>query len=261
MYCFYMWAATQIILESFPISSSGHSALLAFWCPLPHYLLMAKPFITYVNYALHMPTAIIICLFFIREWSFPFIHFRRCWKIILKISGLTALASMVTVVGYGITSLIQKIMLPLPISFAITGVILLSLRWCPRGDAKWNTPKAIVLGVIQAFAFVPGISRLACTYVASRWMGISVRRAFQISLLIQWPLILSASIYSCILLRTSMSELLNIPFVWVMLSACVIAYAGLYLVSKMVKKKILWWWGAYMLLPITVSLITGVLHA
>ncbi len=261
MYCFYIWAAAQIILESFPISSSGHNALLAFWCPLPYDLLMSKPFITYIDYALHLPTAIIICLFFIKEWSVPFIYFRRCWKIILKISCLTALASVVTVLGYGISSVFQKTMFPLPISFAITGLTLLSLRWCPRGGAKWDIPKAIILGMIQAFAFVPGISRLACTYVASRWMGIPARRAFQISFLIQWPLILSASCYSCFLLHAPISELLNLPFVLVMLSACVIAYAGLYLVSQMVKKKILWWWSAYMLLPITVSLITGVLHA
>lgn len=266
MFCFYLWSAAQIILESFPISSSGHLKLLSFYCPLTEHPFMGEPFITFVEYALHSVTALVVLLFFLPVWSFPFIHIKRCWKLIIKISCLTALSTSVTVAGYGAVSS-AKSMLPqqswivLLCGFCITSLMLFSLLWCPRGNSKWNISKACMLGFIQLFAFIPGISRLASTYVVARWLGIPARRAFEISFLIQWPLIVCASVYSNFVLYTSGIQLLNLSLVWVMLGAGMMAYIGLMVVSLMVKKRVMWWWSVYVLLPITMSFIIGVLHA
>jgi undecaprenyl pyrophosphate phosphatase UppP len=231
------------------------------WCPLKESFLFPEQLFDYFEYALHLPTALILCTFFIHEWLWPFLHFKRCWFLVLKISSLTALSSIVTLSGYAILSMMPTVLLPLPIGFALTACALLSLRWCKEGYATWDISKAILLGLVQACAFMPGISRFGCTYVASRWMGISARRSFQISFLIQWPLIFLASVYSCFILHNQVMELLIMPFVLVMMSACVVAYIGLYLVSQMIKKKMMWCWAIYLLFPIMVCLITGVLHA
>jgi undecaprenyl-diphosphatase len=265
MFCFYLWAAAQIILESFPISSSGHVALLSFVCPVDSTFSTYIYVREYIGYVLHLPTAIVVAIFFAPQWSFPFIHIKRCWKLVLKISWYTALATTVTLIGYGL-SIAQggalKMSLPLPVSFFITACCLWSLRWCKNDTyEKLDSLKVIVLGAVQALAFVPGISRFAITYVVARWMRLPARRAFEVSFLIQWPLIMCAALYSVYVLYRPSIELLNLPFVLVMLGASIMAYAGLCIVSYMVKKRIMWWWGYYMLIPLALSIMLGVMNA
>ena len=82
----------------------------------------------------------------------------------------------------------------LPFGFFITIVALGSLYWCPVRSAqplRWD--KALVIGLVQGIALLPGISRLASVFVATRWLGYNNRQAFEISWMIQVPLIAAAA--------------------------------------------------------------------
>lgn len=260
MICVYLWVIAQIVLESFPVSSSGHVQLLAQICPvlpaLPQQVLSA------FDYALHLPTVCVVALFFRRAWSFPFIHLRRCRRLVFKISAYTASATIVTLAGYGLRSLVPFQIVPLPLGFFITMCSLLSLRRCPEKPyAKLDFKKVLVLGLLQACALSPGISRFAITFVGARRLGIPARRAFEISFLIQWPLIVCASLYGIYVLHADSLELLNPALMCVMLCSSGVAYAGLYMQTYMIQKKIMWRWGIYMCVPLAVIVILGVVNA
>ncbi len=262
MICFYVWTILQIILESFPISSSGHLVLFEHICPagtsLGNSILFYEPIRSYIEYILHIPTAIILCVYFFKQWSFPFKHIDRCFLLILKISAYTALADIITISCYAVRDHYGMFKMPLAVGFAITGCSLYSLRWCSYEGASWTWKKAIILGFVQSIAFVPGASRFGLTYVTTRWMGIAPRRAFQITMLIQWPLIVLASCYSLYTLGSSTYELLNLPYILVMLGATIIAYRALCMVGQMVALQSMWIWSVYMLMPLCISICLSV---
>ena len=259
MICVYLWVIAQIVLESFPVSSSGHAQLLAQFCPLSD---LSQSVLSMFDYALHLPTACIVVIFFRRAWSVPFIHIRRCWRLVLKIIFYTALATSVTLALYGLKFLMPLPTVPLPLGFFVTGCSLLSLRWCSEQPYRSIDMKKIMcLGVLQACAFAPGISRFACTFVGARWLGIPARRAFEISFLIQWPLILCASFYGVYVLSVDSFELLNPILLCVMLCSSGVAYAGLCMQMDMIQKKTMWRWSIYMCVPFIISVILGVVYA
>jgi undecaprenyl-diphosphatase len=255
---FYIWMILQIILESFPISSSGHLVLFERACTA---LLSAGNIVhigllrPYIEYILHIPTAIILCIYFFEQWSFPFKHIRRCFRLIIKIGAYTALADMVTVMCYLMREWYAMPHIPLMVGFFITACSLYSLRWCGTMYSPWTGRKALLLGCAQSIALVPGISRFGITYVVARWTGIAPRRAFQITMLIQFPLLILASSYSMYVLGSLTYELLNMPCILVMLGATVSSYKLFGIVEQMAISRIMWVWSLYMLVPICASMV------
>ena len=262
MICFYIWTMLQIIIESLPISSSGHLMLFEHVCPVGtspgDSILLYEPIQLYIAYILHIPTALLLCIYFFKQWSFPFRHIDRCFVLILKISFYTALADIITICCYAVKEHYGIFKVPLAVGFALTACSLYRLRWCCREDGSWTMQKAIILGFVQAIAFVPGISRFGFAYVAARWMGIAPRRAFQITMLIQWPLIVLASCYSVYTLSSLTYELLNLPYILVMLGATIIAYRALCMVGQLVALRSMWIWSVYMLIPLCISIYLSV---
>ena len=78
----------------------------------------------------------------------------------------------------------------------VTGTFLWSSRAAQgRGSAERPTwVGALVIGVAQAFALVPGISRSGATVVAALWLGIEAREAAAFSFLMAVPAIGGAAV-------------------------------------------------------------------
>jgi undecaprenyl-diphosphatase len=82
------------------------------------------------------------------------------------------------------------------IALLVTGAIL----WSSRGPLQraegvrpgWGT--ALLIGVAQAFALVPGISRSGTTVVAALWLGVEAREAAAFSFLMAVPAIGGAAV-------------------------------------------------------------------
>jgi len=221
---------TQIIVESLPISSSGHVALVG---------LMANRFFgiqntilpDFLDNLLHGTALLAILIVFFKDWFYPikklilaFTQFlfkskplsfsqKKLFAIFTKIIGLVFVADLITSIFYFVIKVIFKKTIfvdsfgnlsPnfLILGFVITMILLLSLRLRnPHGikpnsiDTNFNFRKAVILGAVQGCALLPGISRFASTYVAGCWLNISPRRAFQISFLIHLPLIVAAFLF------------------------------------------------------------------
>jgi len=257
MLFFYVIAAVQIVLESFPVSSSGHLALLKiFACNydvMPHSWRACSDFFLteHGEYLLHLPTIFVSAWFFRTRWLWLVHTLPRCWRIIIKIVLLTCCADVVTSILYGIR-IVTGFTLPLGCGFLITALLLASLVWCPRYVyTSWNVRKALILGFVQGIALMPGISRLAATYVSGRWLGLAEHKALEISFLIQWPLLVAACIRSiyCVHGTGYNTQFLNPVMALVMLVASVGAVYGLHVTAYLSSHNRWWYFACYMSIP------------
>ena len=167
---FYLWNL-HIILESLPISSSGHFELLRKIFGLNKQTAAEK-------YLMHIPTGIIVFLFLIPYYSL--------W---LPLLGSIIIDDTITGLMYLGTKAEQR-RWPLYLGFAISSISLLSLYKAPLGNLNYiSPPVAVCIGLAQALALFPGVSRLTLTTVTGIWFGINPLIAFIFSLACELPLI------------------------------------------------------------------------
>ncbi len=85
---------------------------------------------------------------------------------------------------------------PYAVGFAllVTGAVLFSTRWAlrerPEVHIGWRI--ALLVGIAQAFALIPGISRSGSTVVMALWLGVSPVKAATFSFLMSVPVIAGA---------------------------------------------------------------------
>ncbi len=84
---------------------------------------------------------------------------------------------------------------PLFVSLAllVTGTFLLGTRWIKPHDTRFGVVRAFVIGLAQAFAILPGISRSGATIAAAMYAGVERSEAARFSFLLVLPAILGAT--------------------------------------------------------------------
>jgi undecaprenyl-diphosphatase len=94
------------------------------------------------------------------------------------------------------------------VSFIITGVWLLSTKWSfPRKQINFR--RSFMVGLGQAVAIIPGISRSGSTIATGMLLGFSKEDAARFSFLLSIPTIGGAFIYE--VLSTPMNDVLTAP--------------------------------------------------
>ena len=219
----------QIIGEVFPISSSGHQALLTFvW----QYLTGSypPPMPGYFDHFLHGPMILILIIFFRKRW-YSFLSlivsvFGRLTqpvfvddgifgdvvskkelvltkKFFMLVYGLM-LSNSVTTFCYLVRGYLHKRVLfietpeRLLLGFVITFFMLLVLMLFNPDDhesivpADFSYSQHLFLGLVQGCALLPGSSRFALVYVVARLMGVRPKVAFEYTFLLLFPLICAA---------------------------------------------------------------------
>lgn len=242
----YVITILPILLESFPISSSGHAKLILDWYNHFYYFSYNVP--KNFDHLLHGPIACIVALFFFERWSFLLFHIKRTWPYIIKIIFFGIITELITIICYGLYSCIDCHIYYLPFGFLVTAALLFSLLYCPvkREKKIYTITDAALLGLMQGMALLPGISRFAATFVCARWLGFSDKKSFELSFLIEWPISLAGFFKGLYSLRTNQQlDLLNSNLLFAMLLASIGAWFGFYLVSKIVYKKKLWLFSPY----------------
>lgn len=83
--------------------------------------------------------------------------------------------------------------LAVALGFLLTGTALVSVRFLGAGLATSpSVGQALILGVVQGIAVVPGISRSGSTIAAALWLGVRPDRAFELSMLMSLPAVMGA---------------------------------------------------------------------
>ncbi len=193
-------AVIQGITEFLPISSSGH---LALW-PL---LTGRADQGVIMDVAVHVGTLAAVMLFFRSEIGGIFIG---CTDILrgrlttesARLALLLALATIPAIIfglALKLTDAHQSVRTIEVIGWTtLLGALL--LWWAdrrPEGSAKaeqWSVGQAVMMGLAQALALVPGVSRSGITMTAARWLGYDRVQAARLAMLMAVPIILAAGL-------------------------------------------------------------------
>jgi undecaprenyl-diphosphatase len=184
-------AIVQGVGEFLPISSSGHVVVVAalfdqFGQPLEGKLT--------VNIVLHLGTLLAILAVYWRRVVRLVGQDRRVIGLLLAGSLPAAVVGIIIRQYYGSSlesALVAGFMFP------ATGILLLGAAWAKVGTLtcrELSYWKAISIGMFQAMAIVPGISRSGATIVAGLRCGLSREEAAAFSFLLAIPAIAGAGL-------------------------------------------------------------------
>ena len=199
----------QGIFMFFPVSSTSHMVLLEHLLGIED---PDSPRMVFFNVVVHVGTLISIAVVFRRSlggylgslWrSAMRVWQRECslWESVpLRLALLGLFTVLVTgVIGLVLRRYFQSVFdAPLLISvmLVVTGVLLYftdSVGKRPRGLKQITLWVALVIGVAQALALVPGLSRSGLTITFALFIGVKRRWAAQYSFFVAFPTILAIS--------------------------------------------------------------------
>lgn len=203
-------AVLQGLTEFFPVSSSGHLALAPWlfgWDDFAGRPELQKTF----DVALHLGTLVGAVAYFRRDlWRYGTAALavvfdaerRRAGDVDARMGWLLA-ASAVPGALTGL--LFAGALSALDDTFWLIGVLLivfgLLLAWADRLQGErpaldWRLRDAALMGVGQALALQPGVSRSGVTMTVGRWLGFDRDAAARVSFLMSIPIIAGAGLFS-----------------------------------------------------------------
>lgn len=183
----------QGLTEFLPVSSSGH-------------LVMAQTFLgvpspgVFLEVALHLATLISVMVVYHRKLTELLVGFFRRDPESLRYIGLLVLATLpVVVIGLLFKDAIEAAFdTPYVTGFLllVTGLILFSTTLAKRERTREVPTKthALIMGLAQCFAILPGISRSGSTIAAGLWTGLRGERAAEFSFLMSLPAVAGAAV-------------------------------------------------------------------
>ena len=201
MFQAFILGAVQGLCEFLPVSSSGHLALLQYFFGFE-----TGEEMTAFNLILHFATVISLIIYFRREvfnvlyewfsgwfqksderlpgWSYG-------WAILIAsfFTALIGLPMRKTV------DLISASPMYVGCGLIFTAMVIASVPVISHKHKKNSLLKiAIVVGIAQGIAVLPGVSRSGMTIAASLLMGMGLTGAFKFSFMISIPAILAANL-------------------------------------------------------------------
>lgn len=196
----------QGLTELLPISSSAHLNIIPWmfgWVNQPGFAEAFEGF----DVALHFGTLLAIAIFFFKDWiglikgGFNQVakkkkttEGRMFWYIVLAtIPG--------GIIGFILDKFLQDA-LTKPLIIAIALIVMGIVLYVVDKKAKNTTDyehmtlkQTFLIGLSQALAFIPGVSRSGITMTTARAMGIKRESAAKYSFMLSAPIVLAATIF------------------------------------------------------------------
>jgi undecaprenyl-diphosphatase len=183
----------QGLTEFLPISSSGHLVLAE------SLLGLETPGVV-VEVVLHVATLLAVVLVYRRRLGElvvgVFAGNRSAWRVILLLGVATVPAAIVGVLFSDFFERTFESLLVVGVSFIVTGLVLWSTKWVSKGGrtTQPGLSGAATIGLAQAMAIFPGISRSGSTVATAMWLGIEPVRAAEFSFILAIPAIAGAAV-------------------------------------------------------------------
>ena len=234
----------QGIAEFLPISSSGHLVL-------GKGLLGMQEMGMRIDIFLHVGTLIAIFAFYFAVIRRILVNFE--WSYMLKV--------VVSAVPAGIVGVLFKDQLeaafasPKMVGGALifTGIVLTATKFLPKGDKDVSFLRALWMGLAQAVAILPGVSRSGMTLAAARASKVEAARSAEFSFLMSAPPIAGAALLELMksLKESGAAETAEVSWgltIYGCVLAAVVGYFSLKLLLKSLKGRWFWIFGPYCIL-------------
>lgn len=248
MILFAILGIIQGFTEFLPISSSGHLYLIG------NILKIETSFLSFFVW-LHLATLCVILLYFWRE-IYSTLRERR---VAINIVLVTFITSCVAI---GIKKLAGSYFdnsFFISFSFLVTASLLLFSRFFRtyKNIEECGVKDFIILGLVQGFAVIPGISRSGITIAALMKRGVKAQEAFKLSFLVAVPVILAAFVWESKHIMSGEIEFpaLAIGFIFAFISG----FLALKILDRIINKEHLHIFGYYCILIGISSLLIGIL--
>jgi undecaprenyl-diphosphatase len=194
-------AIVQGITELFPISSVAHSVLTPYvfgWKLDPVFL--KKNFLPFVV-MMHLGTTVALLIFFKQDWLDiikSIFNSKNSKKLLFLIVVGTVPATLLGLIfEKKLTQIFSSI--TMAATFLIFNGVL--LYWGERTKSKGTKDiedlsygQAVVVGLFQSLALIPGFSRSGASMTAGFWMGLKHEESARFSMLLATPIIAGAGI-------------------------------------------------------------------
>ena len=248
----------QGLTEFLPVSSSGHLTIT-------QHIMGVTDNNLFFNVMLHIGTLVAVCAFYYKLiWRLIKAFFlmiadifrgRFKWKtmdedrrmLIMLVIGLLPLFLLfLPVPGTGMklkdfveTFETEKYFIVVGISLLITSLLLLLGNMCaqgylaskrhkanPEGRMSMNVVDAIVVGVVQCFATLPGVSRSGSTLAAGQMRGVNKQKALDYTFILAIPSIIAAALLEFKDVLDSPEGLSSVEILPVIVGMVVAAFVG-----------------------------------
>lgn len=249
-------AFLQGVAEFLPISSSGHLVISQ------HFLGINIDGVR-LDVCLHAGTLISIFVFYRKTICRLFLRCfspraagaerREAWSFVLKIFLSTAPAVLIYFLfEKNIKEFFENAKM-VGALLMFTGAVLIGTRYLPRGVKDVGFLRAVLMGLGQAVALLPGVSRSGMTLASARAGGVEPEKAAEFSFLMSAPLIMGALVIELLKSFNETPEEAASQVPWFMLLigmaiAAVVGYFSLKILVKALKGRWFWIFGPYCLL-------------
>ncbi len=245
--------AVQGLTEFLPVSSSGH---LVVFQKIFNFSEAPIFFDTLVHFA-----TLLAVVFYLRK---EIIHILKTLntKETQKLVGLIILGTIpIVIVGFSIKDIIERVfssLLLVAFSFFVTSVILFATYFFKnqkKSITELNWKDSLFVGVFQALAILPGVSRSGSTVSASIFRNIKREDGFKFSFLLAVPAIFGAFVLQ---LKEQGFQFMGsqiLPDIIGFILAFAFGLISLKILEKVMVKGKLYYFGVYTLLLSVIILI------
>ena len=241
----------QGIAEFLPISSSGHLVL-------GKELLGMREMGMRIDIFLHVGTLAAIFAF----------YFSIIRRILVNLEWSYMLKVVVSAVPAGIVGVLFKDQLeaafasPKMVGGALvfTVVVLTLTKFLPKGDKEVSFLRALWMGLAQAVAILPGVSRSGMTLAAARASKVEAEKSAEFSFLMSAPPIAGAALLELLKSLKAAEPAAEVSWgltIYGCILAAVVGYFSLKLLVRSLKGRWFWLFGPYCLVAGVITLVVA----
>ena len=224
-------AIVQGITEFLPVSSSGHLTLF-------QYILNTTPSL---SFDIFLNTASLLTVF---------VYFAASWRLFIKDFKYIIIGSIpAAIVGLLFKPQLESLFSSpkyLPLFFGISALILFASRYLVRQDKKLTYQKALIIGLFQSLAILPGVTRSGSTIVAGLLLGLPATMAFQFSFFLFIPASFGALLLE--LRDNQFSQFFNLNYFIAFLITFFVGLLSLKILKKSIQSQHLWYFSIYLVI-------------
>jgi len=196
-------AITQGLTEFLPVSSSGHLVIVSEFFGI-HY-----PGIT-MEIFLHFGTFLSVLVVFRKDiHNILIAFFKNFWKITNYPKNMKenedfamSIYMLLAIIPAGIAGVffgdffenLFKDINAVGFALIVTGTILFLTQWAKKSNKKITLWSSVIIGIVQAFAIIPGISRSGSTISTGLFLGIDKKKVARFSFILALPLVFGATL-------------------------------------------------------------------